>query len=231
MTLSNSELEVEIYYLTEEEGGRKTPIMNGYRGQFYYNGRDWDASQKFINKEICYPGETVNTSLQTLSPIFHIGQFVIGQSFEIREGARIVGKGKITNILREDFNYWDYEKLFKILPPNCKPYDKENLEGFIVDFDYYLGSIKEIKKLNFEIDLSNSNNMINVGCILKDKNIKPRPLIDKICESWQKELSFKNGFYKIYLESISNTSDFEFKLSFATWHSLYLTGKIELKTI
>lgn len=231
MTLSNSELEAEIYYLTEEEGGRKTPIMNGYRGQFYYNGRDWDATQDFINKEICYPGETVKVLLQTLSPIFHVGQFVIGQSFEIREGAKIVGKGKITNILREDFNYWDYDKFFEILPANCKPYDKENLEGFMIDFDYYLSNIKEIVKLNFKVDLSDSNNMLNVECILKGKDIKPRPLIDKICESWQKELSFKNNFYKIHFESISNTSNFEFKLSFAIWHSLYLTGQIELKTI
>ncbi|ANO49162.1 hypothetical protein V8245_12300 [Flavobacterium columnare] len=35
-------LEAEIYYLTEAEGGRKTPVASGYRGQFYYDGKDWD---------------------------------------------------------------------------------------------------------------------------------------------------------------------------------------------
>ncbi|AEW85062.1 hypothetical protein FCOL_01065 [Flavobacterium columnare ATCC 49512] len=33
-------LEAEIYYLTEAEVGRKTPVATGYRGQFYYDGKD-----------------------------------------------------------------------------------------------------------------------------------------------------------------------------------------------
>lgn len=227
----NTELEAEIYYLAEEEGGRKTPVKSGYRGQFYYNGRDWDAPQEFIDKEICCPRETVKVQLQTLSPIFHVGQFRIGQEFETREGARTVGRGRITNILREDFNYWDYDSFFKKLPMHCKPYDKENLEGFMIDFDYSLGCIEEIKDVNFTIDLSNSNRMLNVECILKDKNIQPRPMVDKICELWQKELAFKNNHYKMHLDFFDSISKFKFELLFATWHSLYLTGRIEIKTV
>ena len=45
------ELEAEIYYLTTEEGGRKGYVANGYRGQFYYNGNNWDALQEFIDKK------------------------------------------------------------------------------------------------------------------------------------------------------------------------------------
>lgn len=78
-------------------------ISNGYRGQFYYNGKNWGASQQFIDKEICNTGETINTYLQTFNPNFHIGKFFIGQKFQIREGLVIVGKGKITKILRADF--------------------------------------------------------------------------------------------------------------------------------
>ena len=94
MKLSNPEIEAEIYYLTEDEGGRKTALKSGYRGQFYYNGKDWDAPQEFINKEICELGESVKVYLQTLSSDFHIGKFKINQEFEIREGNKTVGKGK-----------------------------------------------------------------------------------------------------------------------------------------
>jgi translation elongation factor EF-Tu-like GTPase len=97
------ELEAEIYYLTAEEGGRSCSVKSGYRGQFYYNGGDWDAPQEFIDKEICNPGETVKVYLQTCSPHFHIGQLSVGQEFEIREGAITVGRGRITKILRSDF--------------------------------------------------------------------------------------------------------------------------------
>ena len=53
--LENPQIEAELYYLTEEEGGRKTPVGNGYRGQFYYNGKDWDAPQQFMDKMWCNP--------------------------------------------------------------------------------------------------------------------------------------------------------------------------------
>ncbi|RZL44851.1 MAG: elongation factor Tu [Pedobacter sp.] len=103
--LVQPELEAELYYLTEQEGGRKTAVGNGYRGQFYYNGRNWNAPQQFIDKDLCNPGETIKVYLQTLSPEFHVGQFYIGKEFETREGAKTVGKGIITKILRPDFNY------------------------------------------------------------------------------------------------------------------------------
>ncbi|MFK7001015.1 hypothetical protein V3470_07600 [Flavobacterium oreochromis] len=77
-------LEAEIYYLTEAEGGRKTAVASGYRGQFFYDGRDWDAPQEFIDKKYCNPGEKVQVKLTTLSPFLHIGKFKIG----IRERGR-----------------------------------------------------------------------------------------------------------------------------------------------
>ena len=105
--LTTPELEAEIYYLTTEEGGRKTPLHSGYRGQFFYDSNDWDAPQEFIDKEICNLGETVKVYLKTTRPNFHIGKFFIGKEFEIREGAKTVGKGIITKIMRSDFNKGD----------------------------------------------------------------------------------------------------------------------------
>ena len=98
------EIRATIYYLTEDEGGRKTPVGSGYRGQFYYDGKDWDACQIFIDREICLLGEVVDCYLTTASPNFHIQKLHIGKEFEIREGAKIVGRGTITEILRKDFH-------------------------------------------------------------------------------------------------------------------------------
>ncbi|MEN0049630.1 MAG: hypothetical protein AAF806_21395, partial [Bacteroidota bacterium] len=103
------EIEAEIYYLTEKEGGRKTAVGNGYRGQFYYDGKDWDAPQEFIDKEICRPGESVKVKMSTLSPDFHVGRFWEGKEFKVREGAKTVGNGIIKKIFRDDFNYWEYK--------------------------------------------------------------------------------------------------------------------------
>ncbi|NDV66790.1 hypothetical protein [Bacteroides sp. 224] len=227
--LKSSELEAEIYYLTTEEGGRENYVTNGYRGQFYYNGRDWDASQEFIEKEICNPGETVKVYLQTLSPDFHIGQFSVGQIFEIREGAKAVGKGKITKILRPDFNYWDFDSFYNQLPKTSKPYDDENIQRFLVDFDWAFEDLEEISELRFQENLSNKNEMLEVECILKNKKIKCRPLIDKVCEIWREKLSFEKSLYKVAVQNFGDK--FEFQLSFATWHDMYLTGKIVVKTI
>jgi translation elongation factor EF-Tu-like GTPase len=108
--LPNPELEAEIYYLTEQEGGRKKQgIRNGaiatdYRGQFFYDNHNFDAAQQFVGKEWCELGDTVTVLIQTANPEWHVGKFFIGKEFEIREGAIIVGRGKVTKIINPDFN-------------------------------------------------------------------------------------------------------------------------------
>jgi len=92
-----------VHYLTSKEGGRKIAVSSGYRGQFYYDGKDWDAPQEFIDKEICYPGEDVRVFLRTCRPEAHIGKFYVGKQFEIREGLRTVAVGTITKVIRSDF--------------------------------------------------------------------------------------------------------------------------------
>ena len=97
------EVEAEIRYLKTEDGGPSRGICSGYRGQFYYYGRDWDALQQFIDRDICLPGEMVKVHLQTLSSDQHLGMFHIGLEFEIREGSKTVAHGVIRKILRPDF--------------------------------------------------------------------------------------------------------------------------------
>ena len=95
-----TDVEAEIYFLTTAEGGRHTPCTSGYRPQFYYDGHDWDAIQNYPGEqEPVHPGDTVTAYLSFLSPHYHVGNLFPGKEFLLREGARTVGRGRITKIL------------------------------------------------------------------------------------------------------------------------------------
>ena len=93
------DIEAEIYFLKPEEGGRSTPAFNGYRPQFYYEGNDWDASHVYPDVNQVNPGDTVRAYLGFVSHAEHWRKLYPDMKFEIREGARIIGRGKITRIL------------------------------------------------------------------------------------------------------------------------------------
>ncbi|MFD2907624.1 hypothetical protein ACFSX9_02640 [Flavobacterium ardleyense] len=231
MKLLEPQLQAEIYYLTENEGGRKSAVKSGYRGQFHYNGKDWDAPQEFIDKEICELGETVKVNIQTLSTDFHVGKFKVNQEFETREGNKVVGKGKITKILREDFNYWDGKIFLSSIDKKIKPYsDYDDLLGFKIDFEGWLNETEIIREIEFEMT-GNLECMILVKCKLIAENIQPRDVAFKIIECWKTRLATSNHLYKIEMENKFNQRKNQLEiekmvLSFATWHSIYLTGQI-----
>lgn len=93
------DIETEIYFLTNEEGGRSTPVYTGYRPQFYYNNHDWDASHIYPDVDVANPGDTVRAYLGFLSPKEHLGKVDVGMEFLIREGDRTVAKGIVTKII------------------------------------------------------------------------------------------------------------------------------------
>ncbi|MDR0604218.1 MAG: hypothetical protein LBG80_07965 [Bacteroidales bacterium] len=221
--LKNPELEAEIYYLTTKEGGRKSLVVNGYRGQFFYNGNDWDIQQEFINKDICNLGETIRVYIQTLSPDFHVGKFFVGKNFEIREGEKIVGQGKITKVIRPDFYYWDFESFYQKLPPESQIFDRINIENLKT---YMKISLKNVATMNLKFieTFSNRNTMLTIQCFIKNKNISLRQIADRICEIWKNYQSRKNSFYKVELNVKGEICNFE--ILFAMWNNMYLTGKI-----
>ena len=92
-------IEGMVEFLTTEAGGRKGPAFSGYRPQFYYAGRDWDANQEYPDVKQVNPGDTVRTIFSFLSPSEHWGMVEVGMPFLIREGARTVAYGKVTKIL------------------------------------------------------------------------------------------------------------------------------------
>ncbi len=93
----------ELRYLTTEEGGRKTPAKSGYRPQIKFDFDEMQTSgqQTFINKEFVNPGENVKAKIKILSPDHFANTLTEGIEFEFREGATIIGKGKIEYIVNE----------------------------------------------------------------------------------------------------------------------------------
>lgn len=229
--LPKPELQADIYYLKEQEGGRKTPVASSYRGQFHYNGKDFDAMQQFIDKSWCQPGNTVQVFLQTASPEFHAGQFYVGKDFEIREGSKIVGKGTITKILRPDFYYWDTNSFLEKLNGGIKPYDGEDLQGFRIDFDHFLSETELFSDIDFE-ETGNKECLLIVKCKLSKKDIQPRLVAETIIRTWKNNLATSNQLYKVELKVDADTNSDKlllldtFTLTFGSWHSIYLTGQI-----
>ena len=96
------EIEAEIRYLTTEEGGRRTGVSSGYRGQFFYEGEDYDRFQYFpdlpdgVRVELGTPVRALIRFGQKRWEDVHSKKITVGMPFQIREGNRTVGHGIVT---------------------------------------------------------------------------------------------------------------------------------------
>ncbi|MDP8292371.1 MAG: EF-Tu/IF-2/RF-3 family GTPase, partial [Candidatus Orphnella occulta] len=87
----------EVYILTKEEGGRHTPIFNGYRPQFYFRTTDVTGIAKLAEGvEMVMPGDKVTMEITLITPIAMEKEL----RFAIREGGRTVGAGVISEIVK-----------------------------------------------------------------------------------------------------------------------------------
>ena len=86
----------QVYVLTKEEGGRHTPLFNGYRPQFYFRTTDVTGNIKLPEGvEMVMPGDNVTMTVQLICPIA-MGE---GLRFAIREGGHTVGAGVVAKII------------------------------------------------------------------------------------------------------------------------------------
>jgi hypothetical protein len=100
--LQNVDFIADVKYLTTGEGGRKTPVYSSrYRPQvkFDFDEMQTSGQQTFLNKEIVYPGDTVEAAIRILSVEHFANSLTVGMTFEFREGSKVVGTGKIAVIL------------------------------------------------------------------------------------------------------------------------------------
>ena len=90
-----------ITYLKTEEGGRKGYAASGYRPHVKFDGRKEMTSgeQLFVDKDKVFPGDTATAEIRILSPHFFENYLFVGQHFEIGEGSKVVGHGKVLEII------------------------------------------------------------------------------------------------------------------------------------
>jgi elongation factor Tu len=93
----HTEFKAQIYVLTQEEGGRHTPFLNGYRPQFYFRTTDVTGAIKLADGlEMIRPGENVSIAVELISAVAMDKDL----RFAIREGGRTVGAGSVTEIIK-----------------------------------------------------------------------------------------------------------------------------------
>ncbi len=91
----HSEFDAEVYALKKEEGGRHTPIMNGYKPQFYVRTTDVTGEVALPEgTEMIMPGDTANLKVKLIQPV----AVEDGMRFAVREGGKTVGAGVVTKI-------------------------------------------------------------------------------------------------------------------------------------
>jgi elongation factor Tu len=91
----HTEFEAEVYLLSKEEGGRHTPVLPGYKPQFYIRTTDVTGEVTLPEgTEMSMPGDTINFSVKLISPI----ALEEKQRFAIREGGKTVGAGVVIKI-------------------------------------------------------------------------------------------------------------------------------------
>ena len=93
----------DLTYLTTDEGGRQTPAFSGYRPQvkFDFDEMQTSGQQTFLKKDTVYPGDTVQAAIRIISVEHFEKTLTEGMTFEFREGSRVIGTGKIIDILNE----------------------------------------------------------------------------------------------------------------------------------
>jgi elongation factor Tu len=86
----------EVYILSKDEGGRKTPFFAGYRPQFYFRTTDVTGNITLPDGvEMVMPGDNISFEVELISKV----AMEEGLRFAIREGGRTVGSGVVAKII------------------------------------------------------------------------------------------------------------------------------------
>jgi translation elongation factor EF-Tu-like GTPase len=101
MMIGETAFIAEVRFKTTEEGGRQHYASSGYRPQikFPFSEKSTSGEHTFLNSDKVNPGETAIASIKLLSPHFFEKALEEGMEFEIIEGWKICGTGKLIKIL------------------------------------------------------------------------------------------------------------------------------------
>jgi elongation factor Tu len=83
----------EVFLLSAEEGGRKTPCASGYTPQFYFGASDVPGKLTF-GEAVLGPGYRSEVTFE----LGHEVALEVGMRFAMREGGRTVGAGIVSRV-------------------------------------------------------------------------------------------------------------------------------------
>ena len=89
--------EAELYVLTAEEGGRRTPFRSGYKPQFFFGLTDVTGTVSLAEADEAagvMPGDRKTVRFALERPV----AFEAGMRFALREGGHTVGAGFVTEV-------------------------------------------------------------------------------------------------------------------------------------
>lgn len=88
--------EAEVYIIPKEEGGRHTPILSGYKPQFYIRTANVTGEFNLAEGvEMAMPGDNIKVNISLTNPVVLEEK----QHFAIREGGKTVGAGVVTTLI------------------------------------------------------------------------------------------------------------------------------------
>ncbi|MBX7243188.1 MAG: hypothetical protein K1X92_15695 [Bacteroidia bacterium] len=103
---------VKIYLYPTENGGRKRPVLNGYRPNIGFSGGNVTDGVLRIRSECINPGETHNGILSFYDDLNTEQIVKTNTLFTIQEGEKIIGCGTI--LRRKELNLIENRVISKI---------------------------------------------------------------------------------------------------------------------
>lgn len=97
------DLELHWVYIIGNTIPMPTHDCDKYRPQIKFDFDEMQTSgeQTFIDKDTVYPGEEVKAAIRLAGVIYFRGRLAEGMLFEFLEGPRVIGTGKILEILND----------------------------------------------------------------------------------------------------------------------------------
>jgi elongation factor Tu len=91
---SRVKAKAQLFVISTKEGGRHTPILAGYRPQFFFGTTDVTGTVHLGDLDVLRPGDHAEVSLELGKPV----GMEPGMRFAVREGSKTVGAGVITSV-------------------------------------------------------------------------------------------------------------------------------------
>ena len=100
---SDGDIEVEITFLTTEEGGRKGYAESRYCPQYVIDDqRMTGGAHMFIERQRVYPGESAKAKVWFLGFDVIPGTMWLGKRIRVQEADKLVAHAIVTEIYNED---------------------------------------------------------------------------------------------------------------------------------